>query len=543
VLATIAAALAALGFVLLANAAPAAASGNLVSIFEDPSIEPGTDPGKTNQELQILRSLGVTTVKVSLAWSDVAPNSNSRNRPAGFNATNPAGYNWGQYDHVISQARADGIAVDLLVGGDAPQWATQPGAPPCGQVGGSPICFNNVFEPSASEYGQFVQAVSSHYSSVHFWEIWNEANWGPALSPQYQGSALLSARIYRDMLDAGWAALRRTGHGNDTITAGGFSQDGSQYVGETGTSAPLVFLRAVYCVDSSYQPLRGAAAHQLGCPGLKIRPKKLRQKYLLGYIKQFRSAHPALFALSGWGAHPYPYSKPPTQIDFPTPDGLEFAELPHLITALDRLQRAYPKPPVCHKKHHKRRCHSQPIKLMSAFNTEFGYQNGYVNPDNQAQYLNQTEYLSWQNPRIASYDQYELNDGGWFNTGLVNVFGQLKPSFYSYRLPVWLPVTSTASGRSLEVWGDARPAHLAANDTRQTQSVSIQWSSSANGPYSNVTSVPITNPGGYFDVRVTFPGSGFVRLAYTYPSGDGALTDPLDASNTIYSRGIYITVG
>jgi hypothetical protein len=410
-------------------------------------------------------------------------------------------------------------------------------------VGGSPVCFDNVFQPSASEYGQFVQAVATHYRSVHFWEVWNEANWGPSLSPQYQGSTLLSAQIYRGMLDAGYGALQRTGHGSDTIVAGSFSQDGSQDVGQTGTSAPLVLLRAMYCVNSSYQPLRrGAAASQLGCPGLKVSPKKLRARYLQQYIQQFRRAHPALFAISGWGVHPYPYGGPPTHVDFPTADGLEFPEIPHLFSALDRLQHVYPKPPVCHKKHGKRRCHSQPIKLMDAFNTEFGYQNNYVSPDNAAQYLNQTEYLSWQNPRIASYDQYELLDLSWFTTGLVYGNGQLKPSFYAYRLPVWLPVTSTSPGHSLEVWGDARPAHFAASDTHQTQSVSIQWSSSANGPYSNVTSVPISNPGGYFDVHVTFPGSGYVRLAYSYPPGDGALTDPLDPSTTIYSRGTYITV-
>lgn len=537
-LTTAVAALATSGVVLLANAAPAAASGNQVSILEDLNIEPGTNPAQTNEELQILRSIGVSMIRIDLNWSAVAPDANSRTRPAGFNAASPNSYNWGQYDHVISQAQADGIAVDLLINGGAPLWATQSGAPPCGEVGGSPVCYANVYKPAASDYGKFVQAVGAHYRSVHFWELWNEANWGPSLAPQFKASALMGARIYRGLLDAGYGGLKRTDHGNDTIVAGSFSQDGSQYVGETGTSAPLAFLGAVYCVNSSYQPLGGAAARRLGCPGAKISPKKDHKQY----VRQFRRANPALFAISGWGVHPYPYSGPPTYVNFPTADGLEFAEIPHLFTALDHLQRVYGKPPVCHTKHGKTKCKAQPIKRMNGYNTEFGYQNNYVSPDNAAQYINQAEYLSWQNPRIGSYDQYELVDESWFTTGLIYSSGQLKPSFYAYRLPVWLPVTSASSGQSLEVWGDARPAHFAASDTHQTQYVSIQWSSSATGPYSNVATVPITNSGGYFDTHVTFPGTGYVRLAYTYPPGDSALTDPLDPSSTIYSRVTYITV-
>ncbi|MBV8990322.1 MAG: hypothetical protein JO372_17365 [Solirubrobacterales bacterium] len=51
----------------------------------------------------------------------------------------------------------------------------------------------------------------------------------------------------------------------------------------------------------------------------------------------------------------------------------------------------------------------------------------------------------------------------------------------------------------------------------------------------------ITNGHGYFDVRVSFPASGLVRMSWTYPT-----TDPLLPANalgvTVYSRSQKITI-
>src|SRR5207248_1212227 len=96
---------------------------------------------------------------------------------------------------------------------------------------------------------------------VKVWELWDEPNWGPALSPQFNGSSYpISARTFRRLLSAAWSALRVTGHNHNTIIAGSLSQDGSARVGQTGTTAPLTFMRTLYCLDSRYRPLRGNAA-------------------------------------------------------------------------------------------------------------------------------------------------------------------------------------------------------------------------------------------------------------------------------------------
>ena len=87
------------------------------------------------------------------------------------------------------------------------------------------------------------------------------------------------------------------------------------------------------------------------------------------------------------------------------------------------------------------------------------------------------------------------------------------------------------------MWGDARPAHYAAQDTGQPQTVTIQFQPSG-GAFTNVQTVTLTNPMGYFDVHVPFTQSGNVRIAYTYPASDPML--PVLPGQTVVSRSVSI---
>ncbi len=107
-------------------------------------------------------------------------------------------------------------------------------------------------------------------------------------------------------------------------------------------------------------------------------------------------------------------------------------------------------------------------KQFPIFSTEFGYQTtppdteaGTVSPALAAEYLNWSEYLTWRDPRIRSYDQYLLVDPprGNFASALEFSDGTPKPGFYAYRMPIYLPVTATNRGQPLEVWGAVRPAY------------------------------------------------------------------------------------
>jgi hypothetical protein len=97
-------------------------------------------------------------------------------------------------------------------------------------------------------------------------------------------------------------------------------------------------------------------------------------------------------------------------------------------------------------------------------------------------------------------------------------------------MPIFLPVTKGRHGQRLEVWGCVRPSHYVDAGGGRTQ-VRIELRSGAGQRFTTVGVVPITNVHGYFDVRVRFPASGSVRLAWSYPHGP-----------TIYSRPVTISV-
>jgi hypothetical protein len=531
-------ALFAAGCGLLSAASPAAAQSNLQSMFEDSAVE-GPQAVDPTDDLQTLRYLGVDVLRVGVGWASFTQQPNSSTRPVGFNASDPGQYQWGWLKTLVNDATRLGMGVDLLISGNAPLWAAGPGATVNGL--GSP------WEPSASDFGQFVHAVGAEFPQVHFFELWNEANWGPGLQPQYLNSSVpVAAKFYRGLADAGWSALNSTGHGHDTISLGNLSQDGSGgNVGQAGTTAPLTFMKTVYCLSNSYKPLSGSAASQAGCSS--------------GSKSAFRAANPGLFNARGVGLHPYPYGNPPTKTLFPNPNGAEFGEIPQMIKSLDKMQKAYGS-----------------SKHMAIYNTEYGYRTRpndtlsfLANPQKAAQYMNEAEYISWKNPRIATYEQYLLLDPvfnpatnvGWFRTGLIwqphtkacpGAIPCPKPSFYAYRLPVWLPITKAKRGKTLEVWGGVRAARYARGDTGRAQSVQVQFAPKGSSRYSTVKTIRLTNQFGYFDAHIKFPGSGSVRLTWSYPSADGGLTDPLVGlipglptllkSSQIYSRTTNITL-
>jgi hypothetical protein len=537
---------------LLPLPARALAQTNQLGMFQD-DARMLTVPGPT---LQTLRELGAGVVRVTLAWNTVAPAT----RPAGFNAVLPSSYpaaNWGIYDQIVRDAHADGIAVDFSLTGPAPLWATGGGQPAPGNYG--------EWKPSAAAFGQFVEAVATRYSGsydpisdtiahgdsndlprVSFWELWNEPNFGEDLAPQAIKASTVptSAPAYRSLLDAGWRGLGLTGHGRDTILIGNLDARGSNgkprpgqpqgLPGNFGQTKPLQFVRTLYCLSSTYQELRGSGAAAVGCPTTAAGSR------------QFRNAHPALFRASGLADHPYPVNLPPTEASSTDPDFTEFAELPRLASTLDRVVRIYGS-----------------RTRFPIYNNEYGYitnppnhsSSHFVSPATAAAYINWAEYLSWRNSRIASTMQYLLYDPnptknvpeyGGFASGLIFYSGARKPGYNAYRLPLFLPVTSTRPGRSLEVWGCVRPAHFASLDSGgDAQQVQIQFQRGSRGAFTTLRTVTITGSRGYFDLHLTFPASGTVRLAWSYPANDPLLTPGLIAPgdpDTVYSRSVKVTV-
>ena len=373
---------------------------------------------------------------------------------------------------------------------------------------------------------------------MHFWGIYNEPNFGEDLGPQASNDSTVASgpAMFRGLLNAGWNALQRTGHGHDTILWGELAAEGFEpgrfpkpagLPGNYGQTRPLLFLRDLYCVNSSFQQLRGGAAGAIGCPTNAAGSRR------------FRSQNPALFNATGISDHPYPQGESPASSAGNKVDFARFNDLGNLARELDHLTRIYGSGKHC------------PI-----YNTEYGYITRppkgapYPSPATASYYINWAEYLSYKNSRVKSYMQYLLTDpppstGAYagFASGLETYNGAKKATFYAFRMPLYMPLTSFRHNQSVEVWGDVRPAPFATLDGFGPQHAQIQLLS--HGTWSTIATVTVARSTGYFDVRMRFPSSGTVRLAWTYPTNDPFLTAPTAPNvegQTIYSRTFPISV-
>jgi hypothetical protein len=313
-----------------------------------------------------------------------------------------------------------------------------------------------------------------------------------------------SPALYRDYMNAAFRALAGTGHvpSRDTILVGELAPEGSE--GSPGYRTPippLPFLRALYCVDSGYRPLRGAAAAALGCPQS-------------GSAAAFVTANPGLFRASGFAHHPYSFFLAP-DASMADPNFAPLSDLGRLERALDSIFSAY-----------------GVNRRLPLWLTEYGYETNPPNPFRgvslrlQSLYLNEAQYMAWRQPRVKGFAQFLLYDalpdrrykpgtqGYWstFQTGLLTADGIAKPSFNSYRLPLFLPDPVLGPGRRVLVWAMLR----AAQDTRQL--AQIQWRPE-HGDYRTLTRLTVHNPAGVLVDEVALPGPGVVRIAWRSPQG------------------------
>ncbi len=542
--------------IALAALAPAraSASSKQIAIIQDDGLLTA-DPAGTLAEMQ---ALGATTVRVNLDWDAIAPDIEATKRPAHFSASNPSAYSaakWTVYDTIVRAAKADGMTIDFTLTGGAPRWAEGSGIPSNYIISHNPGALYFAWKPNAADYGAFVQAVARRYDGkytpkgegsalprVHFWTLWNEPNFGEDLGPQAADTSryLYAPGSYRNLVRDGYRALRVTGHAGDTIIIGDLAAHGyalsnghhsaklpQGLPGDAAQSQPLPFLRDLYCVSPTGQQLTGTAARNAGCPTTAAGRRT------------FRKDNPGLFTVTGVAVHPYANDATPVSDGkSANPQWATFPNFGRLESTLDEVNREWGS-----SKHY-------PI-----YNDEYGYitnppqnESSAVAPGTAARYINWAEYISWRSPRVASYDQYLIEDGapsaangnGGFATGLYTSGDKAKPSLDAYRMPLWVPSTTLKAPGRDKVWGEARPAYWTGKMTRRTQGVQIQFRAHGRGAWKTIETVHSNT---YFEVRPRFTTSGQVRLRYTYPS---IMADPLletsAAKTSIVSRDQQITV-
>jgi hypothetical protein len=584
VAALVAATVVVIAAVAVFDTSAAHASHTPESIFQDDDHLVYASADVVTHTLDTLAALGVDRIRVTVQWNDIAPSATSTTEPSGFDATDPAAYTmtqfggspnvWDPYDRIVQMAEAHGIAVNFNVTAPGPLWAMQ-AAPVTTQFGTRPA---NHYEPSAIDFGQFVQALGTRYSGtylpstavtttttpnpipllppittststptgpalprVDYWSIWNEPNQPGWLAPQWGtvGSQRVpeSPRVYRGLLDAAVGALDVTGHtlSSDTILVGDTAPEGSinvvgagkhtRYLNATGfyqAMTPMVFVRALYCVGSRYHRLTGTAASALGCP-------------TSGSARDFVNQNPGLFDAAGFAHHPYFFLFPPNYSS-PVADFVPVANLGRLERGLDRTFRTY-----------------GVGRRIPIYLTEYGYQTNppdpfqVITPAKQATFINEADYLGWKDPRVRSVSQFLLYDAApnptyppssfnyWdtFQTGLMygsgtSRDGNPKPAYYAYRLPIWIPHPKVKRGSQMLVWGMLR---LAPKNT--AQQALIQWKPRRGGRYRTIATVqvPASAGKGYFTTRLTPPGTGSILIAWR------------SAGQTYTSRVVPVKVG
>jgi hypothetical protein len=476
----------ALALTISALPAAAQASSSQLALFQDDRQLIHGGPHVRDTRLDELKALGVDVVKVQLTWARVAPAR--RAKPHGFKGWDLSTYPNGAfapYDELVRAAQARGMRVLMALGPPAPGWATAQRGDAAG-----------VWHPSAREFGRFALAVGVRYDGtrvdeqgrrlprVGMWSIWNEPNHPQFLLPlSSETSGIpIAPRIYRGLVRYGVDGLRRAGHSGSTILFGELLPIGHSRAGARRTIKPILFLRELFCLDRAWRPYRGRAARARGCQGFR-----------------------RISGVTGFAYHPYTRPDGPRGPE-PTTDDATIRSIDRVTAALDRAAD-------------RGRLWRRGLRV---WNTEFGYQSDPPDPFQTRMaripgFLNEAEWISYGNGRIASWSQYGLVDDpltndphdryGLFQAALRFGDGRVKHSVYeAYRSPLLVRVRSRGV---VEVWGAARPA-------RWGSRVEIQQRLRGTRSYRTLRTITLANPRGYFRqrIRISRPERRLFRFVY-----------------------------
>ncbi|MDQ6807689.1 MAG: hypothetical protein M3065_22685 [Actinomycetota bacterium] len=488
--------LALLPMALALRAAPVAHASNAQrSIMMDDNLLVYSGNTTRYTTLQSMKTLGVSTVRVTLLWSVVAHGTKDPAKHHKFDPTNPADYPlgaWTNYDQLIADAQAVGIAVYFDVTGPGPSWAMGTTSDPTEKPS---------FMPNVGQFGKFVRAVGTRYSGtyhglpkVKVWSIWNEPNQVGWLSPQGVYNSQLhtvvpySPTLYRKLWFAARGALNHTGHQSDIVLAGETAPLGSPPQNGRTPMRPAQFIREFFCVNSKLKPLTGLQASVRGC-------------------SIFKDNGPIV--ASGWAHHPYTKAEPPTWKD-KSPDSIVIANISALPKLLDSIAKST----------------QRVASGLPAWITEMGYETNPpdpyrgVTPANQAAFNNETDWMAYKQSRVAAVTQFLFQDAGpntnfkqtargyWgtyqsgieYGAGSGQPAGTHKLAYDAYAMPIWIRATGPASSPRIELWTQAR--FHAGQITPTSDRVLFQFQPKGKTTWTNETNFLTPNPAGFVDVKL-----------------------------------------
>ena len=387
---------------------PGILEGRKPLIF-DVGLIAGSNP---KEALRQAHDLGADAIRVLVPWNIVAPPDPSTDfRPAD---PNDPDYNFDYYDTALAQIHQLGMRALFAPTGPAPGWAAKPGS-------------DGLIDPDPRQFGAFVNALAKRYSGhfvpsgetgpvqkVDLWTVWNEPNLSTFLQPQFRGGRPYSPLLYRKLYLAAQTAIHDQ------------QPDASILIGETAPTGgeqsvdPLTFTRQALCLNGDYEELPR-------CP----KPDE------------------SVDAI-GWSAHPYPLVGEAPFEPVTNPHFVTMSSLRALETTLDGAAGADALP-----------------SDFPVYITEFGVQSfpdpNAVSLDDQAAFIAIAEHFAYQDPRVATFAQYLLNDDSpaaipgqsyaGFESGLRLYDGTEKPAYEGFRLPLAVQKL----GDMVSLWGIVQP--------------------------------------------------------------------------------------
>jgi hypothetical protein len=393
---------------LLVFATPAHAAGPRLGIADDRLLLAGGPDA--DQLVNDWANAGVEQVRILALWSRIAGPSPQ------------APLQWAELDAAIHRVAGAGLEPILTITGPGPLWTSRRAER------GDPR-----YDPDPGAFADFAGAVAARYGNrVNTYILWNEPNLATWLRPQAtcsRGCTSTAPHLYRELVRAAYPAVHAA-DATATVAIGTMSSRGGELTRENSSHRPLVFLRALGCVNTAYKKVRS------------------------GRCKGFKPA-----TGDGFAFHPHGVLTAPDKA-FTHADDVSIASLGRLESALDKIQR------TGGLKTNTRR--------FNLYSDEYGYQTtppyriSGVSPSNQSAWLQRAAYQAWRDPRVKLFTQYLWRDepdgnagiySGW-QSGLYYLDGRAKPSRKSFSTPF---VLDAARNR---LWGQVR--------RRDTRTVTVQ---------------------------------------------------------------------
>jgi hypothetical protein len=195
--------------------------------------------------LSNVKATGAKFVRIQVDWFSVAPDK----MPSVWRPDDPAdpNYDWSTVDTAVTGAVSQGLT-PLLSVNYAPTWA---------QNCDSPEAFAGIpCNPAASALADFATAAARRYDgrsgllpSVRYWQGLNEPNLDLYFHPQYRGGEAVSARLYRPLINAFYAAVKSV-HRSNIVVAAGLGPIAVPNL----TVGPMRFTRELLCMTGRRNP-------------------------------------------------------------------------------------------------------------------------------------------------------------------------------------------------------------------------------------------------------------------------------------------------